>query len=391
MTIIYNKEEIKCLIEEIDCQSSINTLKYKEPKFRYQDIPNENVEGTLDKRELEKLMEDTVMEEISSKQEMNVNQEEKCVVEEIDCKQSLSRIGYEKSKVDADVEPVIDAMYNFEKSNSAETCEPIEDISNINTVDTTVVPLTTDYSKYADIAKYFSEFDINNYLSSSIIASVLDSIDKDNTYSTSKVMDENSNETNNSINLIKKKDLVEIENEVENKNEIEAKDEIVAEDEEETKDEMITGRGEKTKNSVRNNILKKVSDVKNYFLKKDLARKILQPRTVYLQNKIGFLGLLSVLGLTGIFTDNKACVGFFGFLYFFRYFFLELNKNFETNLFKAAGIAFFINTVISVTTVVLWLLIDKVILFPFGLGIGMAVSFIAFTVILEVHERKKNV
>lgn len=369
MTIIDNKnKEIKCLIEEADCQSTVSTLRYNKLKFGDQDIPCGNEIETVDEWEIKEQMEDHSTEKMPLKSIINTDQEEQCVIEEIDCKQSLFSIGYDGSEDNAEVETVDETIdetidetvdeiiYEFNNNNSAETFGSLEDISSKNMADATAAQLPTDYSKLLDIAKYFSEFDISNFLSSSIIASAVDyTTDKD---STSKVVDDNSNEAN--------KVLYSME----------------TGDEMETKDSTETGTVKEIDNS---NI---VLHENSHFLKKDWTKKVLHAGEIYVENKIGFLGLLSVLGLAGIFTDNRACLGFFGFLYFIRYFFLIRDESFKNSLLKASKIGFFTNITITVATIVLWLLINEVVLFPLGLGIGMAVSLIVFAVILEICLRK---
>lgn len=386
MTIIDNKNnEIKCLIEEVDCQSTISTLRYNEPTFIYQDIPNRNGIETVDEWEIKRQMEDHSTERMPLESIINTDQEEKCVIEEIDCKQSLINIGYNGSEDKAEVGNV-KPMYEFENKNSAETCKPLEDISSKNIADATAAQLPIDYSKLLDIAKYFSEFDINKFLSSSIISSVVDYTTGKN--STSKVVDENPDETKKALEEMETEEGMGTEEGMETGDEMETEegtetgDEIETEEEMETRDSIETDTVEEIDN--RNNVLHEKSN----FFKKDWTKKVLHTGEIYLENKIGFLSLLSVLGLAGIFTDTRACLGFFGFLYFIRYFFLMRDESFKNSLLKASKIGFFTNITISVVTIVLWLLINKVVLFPLGLGIGMAVSVIVFTVILEVCVRK---
>lgn len=378
MTIIDNKNnEIKCLIEEVDCQNSINTLRYSEPKIRYQDIPNINIEETVDKWDLNKPMEDHSTEKMPLKSIINTDQEENCVIEEIDCKQSLISIGYDKNK--EEVKRVDEKIYKFENDNSAETCGPIEDISSEKMADAAAAQLPTDYSIFQDISDYFANFDINKFLSSSIIDSVVDyTTDAD---SISNVM-ENSNETEKALDSI------------ETGEGIETKDEMETENKMETGEEMETKDGMETRNSIETGTVKEIDNrnivlyEKVHFLKKDWVKKVLHTGEIHVENKLGFLSLLSVLGLAGIFTNTTACLGFFAFLYFIRYFYLIPDESFKNSLLKASKIGFFTNITTSVVTIILWLLIKKALLFSLGLGIGMAVSVIVFTVKLEVCLRK---
>lgn len=354
------EKEKECLIEEVDCQKAIGTLRYNEPKFKHPDIPAGKRKKTVDKLQIkepeEKPDENPGTERISPKR--IINTEEKCVIEEVDCKRSLISIGYEE-------EAEVETIYESADNDLAETDEQSTDISETNAEDFAVVPLPEDNGKDRNIAEYFPEYDINDYRSPNIIASVEDfNIDQD---STSKVMDENPDQAEETLDL----QIIKAAGKA---------------------DEDLSRR----KQNKIENINQVFQKIKGYFLEKEFflkigdAKKVLHTEAIYMENKVGFLSLFSVLGLFGIFTDNRACLGFFGFLYFIRYFFTMPDESFKTSLLKAAAAAFFINLGISVLTVVLWLLIKDAVLFPLGLSFGVIVPVVVFMVILTVYGEGKK-
>jgi len=109
-----------------------------------------------------------------------------------------------------------------------------------------------------------------------------------------------------------------------------------------------------------------------------------------LKNKLGFLSLLAVLGILGFISDNRAYLGFWGFLYYVRYFFVIPDELFKTNVQKAATPAFFTGLASSAVTVVLKALLNDGALLAAGMGLGMALSIFVFTVILLVRELRES-
>ena len=59
------------------------------------------------------------------------------------------------------------------------------------------------------------------------------------------------------------------------------------------------------------------------------------------QNVYGMMGFLSLLGLVGVFTEERAFLGFFGFAVDFQYFFMESDEMLETYMTRSAARAFF--------------------------------------------------
>ncbi|GEA13850.1 hypothetical protein E308F_00900 [Moorella sp. E308F] len=109
-----------------------------------------------------------------------------------------------------------------------------------------------------------------------------------------------------------------------------------------------------------------------------------------MKNKLGYLSLLAVLGTLGFLTDNKAYLGFWGFLYYIRYFFVIPDELFKANVQKAATPAFFTGLASSAVTIMLRVLMNNDALPTLGMGLGMALSIFVFTVILMVCEIRES-
>ncbi len=334
-----------CLIEEVDCQNTINTIRYGDPELAYQDMTDKNEIEIVDKSVVTNHMEADSTEKVLSGSSTNTDQEENCTVNEVDCRKSLASIGYYVDEEKTEVKG-IDEIVN---DDLALTSRASVDISDNQIEETAAEQITIDYSQFLEISKYFSEFDINKFVSSSIIAAAVDYTT--NNESVSKVTEENDtlNEVKKTLDSMKTEEISGIEDEIETRDNIEIDD--------------------------TNNVICK----KNKFL-------VLEEFSV--ENKIGFLSLLSVLGFAGIFTDHIACLGFFAFLYFLRYFFLLPDEKFKNSLLLAAKAGFLTNMIVSVATIVLWLLINTSILFALGLSVGIAASMITFSVKLELCIRK---
>ncbi len=403
MTIIDNKKEIKCLIEEIDCQNSINALRYKEPTCIDQDISNEKVIESVDEFEIQNYVDDhSSTDKLPLGNIIDAVPDGNCVVEEVDCRKSLISIGYHRSEEEKErIVDVNNGMHQHDSKSSVEAMKPKEDVSGKNVADATAAQLQIDYSKLIDISKFFSEFDINKFVSSSIIASVVDytSDNKvaDNQDEKEKEMSKNSNlltkeesEDREEILINGEMDTSIVTNCEDELNRIEGVETI---DNIENTEEVETNQRVESSNKIETGMnMESNSNVfqSSNFLKGEWAKKVLHTGKRHLENKIGFLSLLSVLGFAGIFTETKACLGFFVFLYFIRYFYLDQDDNLKSSILKASKVGFFTSIFISTLTVVLWLLIHKGLLFSLGLSIGMAVSVIAFIIIVEVCMKKHS-
>ncbi|AEY64521.1 hypothetical protein Clo1100_0232 [Clostridium sp. BNL1100] len=88
----------------------------------------------------------------------------------------------------------------------------------------------------------------------------------------------------------------------------------------------------------------------------------------------------------GFITDNKAFLGFFGFLIYFRYFTIIPDELFKDNVKKAATPAFFISVTVTAMTIVLTAIIKLNLILSMGLIISFIVSMIVFTILLMTYE-----
>ena len=63
------------------------------------------------------------------------------------------------------------------------------------------------------------------------------------------------------------------------------------------------------------------------------------------RNLYGSLGLLSLLGLIGVFTEAKSFLAFFAFAVDFEYFFMESDEMLEESMNRSASRAFYLGMV----------------------------------------------
>lgn len=106
-------------------------------------------------------------------------------------------------------------------------------------------------------------------------------------------------------------------------------------------------------------------------------------------NRLGFLSLLALLGILGLTTDNKALLGFFGFAYYFRYFFVTPDEMFVQNVRRAASIGFFSGVASTGFTVMLRILFPSLITSGLALSACYVVSVFFFTITLVVLELRE--
>lgn len=93
----------------------------------------------------------------------------------------------------------------------------------------------------------------------------------------------------------------------------------------------------------------------------------------------GLMGLLSLLGFIGIFTDERAFLAFFAFVVDFEYFFVEADEMLEEYMNKSASRAFYCG---MVTTAVVALICffgykhtgNVALLYGFASGWGVSVA-----------------
>ena len=97
----------------------------------------------------------------------------------------------------------------------------------------------------------------------------------------------------------------------------------------------------------------------------------------------GLVGLLSLLGLVGVFTQERMFLGFFAFAVDFQYFFVRADEMEERQLQRSAALGFFAGMGASVVSVLLMLLTGgeprEGLYLGFALGWGVAVAVYAIS------------
>ena len=110
-----------------------------------------------------------------------------------------------------------------------------------------------------------------------------------------------------------------------------------------------------------------------------------------MKNKFGFVGLLSLLGFVGVFTEHRWFMTYFILVAYFSYFRVIPDEMFRDMVKKCAAAAFFVNlAVTSVAMLVFWLVgMDEIVLSANGIGWTAAFATFFFTFpILEIRERR---
>lgn len=106
-------------------------------------------------------------------------------------------------------------------------------------------------------------------------------------------------------------------------------------------------------------------------------------------NKLGFLSLLTLLGVMGI-TTHRPLLGFFGFAYYFRYFFVTPDEMFRLNVRKAASIGFFAGIWATGLAIAVHLLFPTLLSSNMTLASCYVVSVSCFTISLAIFEIKEQ-
>ncbi len=97
----------------------------------------------------------------------------------------------------------------------------------------------------------------------------------------------------------------------------------------------------------------------------------------------GLLGLLSLLGFIGVFTQERAFLGFFAFALDFQYFFVQADEMQEEQIRRSAALGFFWGMGTSVAAMGLLILagvtVREGLYAGLALGWGVAVAVYALT------------
>ncbi len=91
----------------------------------------------------------------------------------------------------------------------------------------------------------------------------------------------------------------------------------------------------------------------------------------------GLMGFLSLLGLIGIFTEERAFLGFFAFALDFEYFFIKTDEMFEEYMNKSASRAFYCGMVTTAAVALVCFFVNRHaanISLIYGLAFGWGVS-----------------
>lgn len=96
----------------------------------------------------------------------------------------------------------------------------------------------------------------------------------------------------------------------------------------------------------------------------------------------GLMGLLSLLGFIGVFTDQRGFLGFFGFAVDFEYFFIKSDEMVEEYMNKSASRAFYCGMVAVAASTLVNLLVKGEAgnnALSTGITFGWAISIIVYT------------
>lgn len=95
----------------------------------------------------------------------------------------------------------------------------------------------------------------------------------------------------------------------------------------------------------------------------------------------GAMGLLSLLGFIGIFTDEKGFLGFFAFVVDFEYFFMKSDEMLEEYMNKSASRAFYCGMIMTaITALINFMFLNQTghEALTIGFAMGWAVSVVVY-------------
>lgn len=99
----------------------------------------------------------------------------------------------------------------------------------------------------------------------------------------------------------------------------------------------------------------------------------------------GLMGLLSLLGFIGIFTDNRSFLAFFAFVVDFEFFFIKTDEMLEEYMNKSASRAFYCGMVTTAVVALVCFFVNKyaenvALLYGFASGWGVSVAVHGFSI-----------
>lgn len=390
--------ENSCVIEEVDCESSIMRLAYNEPKYKIQGKPvrkkirtaekqqrrkngnGKTVKEAADKKIIEYKAADrksyknrdskhvdprnfriqstnsrTILSDMNKEEnilEMERDEEDtKCIIEEVDCKLSLINIGYDEIQENEEETVMIpDIIPESEEEIAEQTKEPEDDSQSFSGIQKESVNVEEKVDEEPE------EFNINRYSSSSIVSTV--------------VLYEDD-----------KEDVEEIEEEVITDQE----PQFVMFPDHKEEDNGFVIADKKVKPST----LAVIREKEKLFME-GVSKNFLHSEAIHIKNNLGFLSLLAFFGLFGIFTENRGCLGFWAFLYYIRYFYVLPDDIFKANVQKAAEYGFYTQTAISFTSIILNVVLGNTVYFAVGLIFSAVLSMLVFNVLLYFYQFRKS-
>ena len=108
-------------------------------------------------------------------------------------------------------------------------------------------------------------------------------------------------------------------------------------------------------------------------------------------NPLGFLSLLSLLGVLGLAIGDKSMLSAFGFLVYIRYFFVTPDEMFMHTVRRSASIGFFSGVAATGVALALRALAPELVTGRMVLSACFVVSVLSFTgalVVLELREQR---
>ncbi|GEM_PF-1660422 len=423
-TIDAPEKKNDCVIEEIDCEKSLINLTYTEPKFKPRGKPVRKKIKATDKRPPGIVNENIDNKNMSTvkksyKYTDNSPEAEKCVIEEVDCKLSLINIGYDDTEMESEEKTELEmkekaelqmkekaelqmkekeelqmeekAESEIEEKTESEMrteSEPeIEDGftaqswtgENENAESTMAEPQRTNEVANTDTSDNLPVYDITRYHNSVIIDTIMEYYDEDEKTGTAlngETEEMDKKDGNPDEDTVFKNVLAAENNEDNIINDSKGVQDGISES------NPLDEENKENKNSIR----------KSGMLKLNIGNKkiILHFGAIHIENKFGFISLLALLGLLGIFTENRGCLGFWAFLYYTHYFFYVPDEFFKNRVQKAAAPAFFTGAVISILSVVLKALFNDILLLILGMGISLVISILVFTINLTFYLMEKD-
>ncbi len=391
-----------CLVEEVDCEKSLITLAYSELKYKLPGKPVRKKIKAEDKPRTKNIQENRNPENISTEKKslrykINLLEDELCVIEEVDCKLSLISLGYEDTDTETEVDIVLEAEENTAAQQEEETEEVLDEVitqmaeeeqtgdnSEYNTEDE-----LEDNSEDVNLL----EFDITRFSSREIIGTVLDyTEDKEDV---EEITEEEPEEIREEFYVFQ--DSLRA-SDINFEADTVLNEDFILNDEYRDDDKFISGSREDGclkgvlagKKELKTRFKEILLREGKFYLSKENFKNLLHFGAIHTKNELGYVSLLALLGFMGIFTDNRACLGFWAFLYYVRYFFVLPDESFRADIIKSAVPAFFINIGISILTIILKVVFQNTVLLIFGMGAAMVISILVFTVSLAVFQMGKK-